>query len=133
MAKAITFKLPPSERCVIQRGTVVIDRSAAAVIMDTIAEQMGLRVKDGFYVKIQAPSPDDISAGSDGPVAGGAEGNAPASTYPGWDSHRYGGDTPPPNAESDLFTCPGCGGPADNGIDRSLPPNVYYCTSCQED
>ena len=27
-------------------------------------------------------------------------------------------------------TCPGCGGPADNGHDRSIPPNPYYCTKC---
>lgn len=33
-----------------------------------------------------------------------------------------------------LDTCPGCGGVADNGYDRSWPePNPYYCTKCQED
>jgi hypothetical protein len=30
----------------------------------------------------------------------------------------------------DLDVCPGCGGPADNGNDRSLPPSPYYCTKC---
>jgi len=28
------------------------------------------------------------------------------------------------------FKCPKCGGPADNGTDRELPPNVYLCTKC---
>ncbi len=26
--------------------------------------------------------------------------------------------------------CPTCGGPADNGNDRSFPPNAYECTKC---
>ena len=29
-------------------------------------------------------------------------------------------------------TCPGCGGPADNGHDRSIPPNPYYCVACHD-
>ena len=29
-----------------------------------------------------------------------------------------------------LSTCPGCGGEADNGFDRCLPPGPYYCTKC---
>ncbi len=29
-----------------------------------------------------------------------------------------------------LSTCPGCGGPADNGHDRCVPPSPYYCTKC---
>lgn len=28
--------------------------------------------------------------------------------------------------------CPRCGGPADNGFDRELPPNPYFCTVCDE-
>ena len=28
--------------------------------------------------------------------------------------------------------CPGCGGPADNGHDRSIPPNPYYCVACHD-
>jgi len=28
-------------------------------------------------------------------------------------------------------TCPDCGGPADNGQDRELPPNTYSCTKCE--
>lgn len=32
---------------------------------------------------------------------------------------------------TNLNECPGCGGPADNGHDRCLPPNVYYCTNCE--
>lgn len=32
---------------------------------------------------------------------------------------------------SDLNTCPGCGGPADNGHDRTCPPMPYYCKKCQ--
>lgn len=30
----------------------------------------------------------------------------------------------------DLSKCPKCGGPADNGHDRCLPPNPYFCTKC---
>lgn len=30
----------------------------------------------------------------------------------------------------DLSTCPECGGPADNGHDREVPPNPYLCTRC---
>ncbi len=29
-----------------------------------------------------------------------------------------------------LSTCPGCGGDADNGHDRCVPPSPYYCTKC---
>ena len=32
----------------------------------------------------------------------------------------------------DLSKCPNCGGPADNGNDRCVPPNVYNCTKCTE-
>ena len=32
----------------------------------------------------------------------------------------------------DLDKCPGCGGPADNGHDREMPPSPYYCTKCHE-
>lgn len=35
-----------------------------------------------------------------------------------------------PVQEPDLFHCPKCGGPADNGHDRSIPPNPYFCTKC---
>ena len=33
--------------------------------------------------------------------------------------------------ESAGDTCPNCGGDADNGYDRSYPPNPYFCTKCQ--
>jgi len=33
-------------------------------------------------------------------------------------------------AEPDLSRCPQCGGPADNGHDRCIPPNSYFCTKC---
>lgn len=34
--------------------------------------------------------------------------------------------------EPDLERCPNCGGPADNGFDRSWPhPNPYWCTRCE--
>lgn len=39
-----------------------------------------------------------------------------------------GSDTPEPKV--DLNVCPGCGGPADNGHDRCVPPNVYFCSRC---
>lgn len=35
-----------------------------------------------------------------------------------------------PNQNRDINTCPGCGGPADNGFDRCLPPSPYLCTKC---
>lgn len=35
-------------------------------------------------------------------------------------------------ADPDLTKCPRCGGPADNGNDRCVPPNPYYCTKCTE-
>jgi len=38
-----------------------------------------------------------------------------------------------PAQESDLSKCPGCGGPADNGHDRELPPNPYLCSKCEKD
>lgn len=31
----------------------------------------------------------------------------------------------------DLSKCPRCGGPADNGHDRCVPPSPYLCTKCQ--
>jgi hypothetical protein len=31
----------------------------------------------------------------------------------------------------DLSQCPKCGGEADNGHDRSFPPNPYNCTKCE--
>lgn len=33
--------------------------------------------------------------------------------------------------EYDINKCPGCGGEADNGHDREVPPNPYYCTKCE--
>jgi hypothetical protein len=33
---------------------------------------------------------------------------------------------------NDLNICPNCGGPADNGHDRSYPPAPYFCTKCME-
>lgn len=32
----------------------------------------------------------------------------------------------------DLNKCPSCGGPADNGIDRCVPPTPYNCTKCEQ-
>ena len=33
-------------------------------------------------------------------------------------------------APPDLETCPTCGGPADQGNDREVPPNPYPCSKC---
>ena len=35
-----------------------------------------------------------------------------------------------PVQEPDLSRCPKCGGPADNGHDREVPPSPYFCTKC---
>lgn len=34
--------------------------------------------------------------------------------------------------EDDISKCPKCGGEADNGNDRCVPPNPYYCTKCED-
>ncbi len=33
---------------------------------------------------------------------------------------------------SELDICPGCGGVADNGFDRCVPPSAYFCTKCNK-
>ena len=33
---------------------------------------------------------------------------------------------------NDLTRCPNCGGPADNGHDREVPPSPYWCSKCTE-
>lgn len=33
---------------------------------------------------------------------------------------------------NDLTRCPNCGGPTDNGHDREVPPNPYWCSKCTE-
>ena len=35
--------------------------------------------------------------------------------------------------EYDLDTCPKCGGVADNGFSRDIPPAPYYCRACMKD
>ena len=32
----------------------------------------------------------------------------------------------------DLLTCPNCGGDADNGFSRGIPPSPYFCTKCDD-
>ena len=34
--------------------------------------------------------------------------------------------------DEDLSKCPQCGGDADNGIDRCIPPSAYMCKKCCE-
>lgn len=38
---------------------------------------------------------------------------------------------PESKIEPDLTTCPNCGGPADNGFNRYVPPEPYWCTKCE--
>ena len=33
--------------------------------------------------------------------------------------------------DPDITTCPNCGGPADNGFTREIPPSPYYCSKCE--
>lgn len=35
--------------------------------------------------------------------------------------------------DPDINVCPKCGGYADNGFDRSYPPNPYHCSKCDPD
>lgn len=42
-----------------------------------------------------------------------------------------GSPEPRPIPEPDITTCPNCGGPADNGFSREVPPSPYYCTKCE--
>lgn len=35
--------------------------------------------------------------------------------------------------ERGISKCPQCGGEADNGHDRCLPPNPYVCTKCEKE
>lgn len=39
---------------------------------------------------------------------------------------------PSEKEQPDPFRCPECGGHADNGHDRELPPNPYLCTKCSK-
>lgn len=41
--------------------------------------------------------------------------------------YPWSGDIP-----EDLSKCPQCGGDADNGHDRCLPPSAYLCSKCSE-
>lgn len=45
------------------------------------------------------------------------------------DSQNGDSASVPPTSDS-LHKCPKCDGPADNGHDRCLPPNPYFCTKC---
>ena len=36
------------------------------------------------------------------------------------------------SVKPDCSKCPKCGGPADNGNDRCVPPNPYCCSKCTE-
>ena len=33
----------------------------------------------------------------------------------------------------DLNRCPSCGGPADNGHDKEMPPSPYFCRKCTKE
>lgn len=41
--------------------------------------------------------------------------------------------TPDKSQDPDINKCPKCGGYADNGFDRSLPPEPYYCSKCEKE
>ena len=36
------------------------------------------------------------------------------------------------SVKPDCSKCPKCGGPADNGNDRCVPPTPYYCSKCEQ-
>lgn len=46
---------------------------------------------------------------------------------------EHGADTDWVDQLPDLSKCPNCGGPADNGHSRELPPSPYYCTKCNRE
>lgn len=48
-----------------------------------------------------------------------------------YDPEQLGKDVPTKNSEPDVNVCPNCGGPADNGFDRCVPPSPYWCTKCE--
>lgn len=49
----------------------------------------------------------------------------------GWITHWMPLPAPPEeDIEPDITKCPTCGGEADNGFDRCLPPSPYLCSKC---
>lgn len=44
-----------------------------------------------------------------------------------WDALGY---LPSCSGLDDTERCPGCGGVADNGFDRCVPPTAYLCSKC---
>lgn len=37
------------------------------------------------------------------------------------------------NGDPCCACCPSCGGPADNGNTREVPPSPYFCTKCEKE
>ena len=84
-----------------------------AEVADWIGYVM-LRHRAALAEPVQEPTLDEAMAGP----------RALAQAYEnGWNAAK---------AEPDLSRCPKCGGPADNGHDRCIPPNPYHCTKCME-
>ena len=84
-----------------------------AEVADWIGYVM-LRHRAALAEPVQEPTLDEAMAGP----------RALAQAYEnGWNAAK---------AEPDLSRCPQCGGPADNGHDRCVPPNPYFCTKCME-
>lgn len=64
----------------------------------------------------------------DGKMADGEEWNTLNAIY--W--HAIDKAEPDELTKNSLNVCPKCGGPADNGHDREMPPNAYHCTRCDD-
>jgi hypothetical protein len=62
MKRAVTFDLPPSPRCVIQRHTVVLAREDALSLLDRLGHELGLvlgyRPRTANDGGIPCPNPD---------------------------------------------------------------------------
>lgn len=84
--------------------------------------------KAGYYArnKQQTPTPDDLSQPSPLNAVPTVSSNSTAPGNPLYTNPPLTNEQP-----GKVDKCPKCGGDADNGYDRCVPPNPYYCTKCE--